>query len=934
MLPSAEKFLCILFKCKQDKHMTPWLHLHSFWHKSGMESHTFLGGLLHAQQVLNKLPPCHELSWNALIIGYSKCSEWENALALYHELQEGEFVQATSYTFVALLKACNQLRDLDTGCLILGEIARTGFLDGDVYIGSSIVDLFANCGSLLKAQELFDKLSVRNVAVWNALIAGYVEHGCDSEALCCYLQMQDEGISADATTFVCTLKACGKTGLTEEGQCLHDHLTKLGLEGESLVGNALVFMYATCGLEEAQSVFEKLVVQTEVSHTSLLTGYVEHGHGEKALNCFQQLKENGIYKDAVTFVCGLKACGSVRAIDKGRELYMEITCMGLERGLFTGSVLIDMYGRCGLLADGRDVYDQLLERDVVSWTTLILGYVENGLCEEALEFYEQICAEGLPLGSVTFACTLRACGILGALTKGQEIHCFVVKLGLIDRDCCVDSTIVDMYSKCGLLLEAHDVFNRMLNKTVVAWTSLIAGYVEHGHNKVGFECYERMKLEGVSPSAVTNVCTLRACAYMSALIKGQTIHIDIVKRGMLEEDVYVGSSMIDMYAKCGALGDAYTVFDRLREKDVVSWTALISGYIENEKGKEALSLFQMMESEGMSPVLVTFVCALKACCTLKESSQGQEVHNKILIHGHESELSVCHVLIDMYGRCGLLVEAQNVFNKLKLQDSVSWTALISGYVEHGAHEEVLKCLEKMQSSNACCLDVKIAVCILKACSSTGAEGIGHKVHAEGIRRGLDIDPFLGNALVDMYAKCGSMAEANRVLNKLSVRNVISWTSLIAGYAEVGESEKVIGTLDKMLEENVEPDAVTYVSVLNACSHSGLVERGEMLFLAISHVHGLIASEEHFICVVDLFCRAGLVNKAIALIEEMPYDASNVAWQIVLGACRKWGDVELGKHAFGQAVQLQRLHAAAYVCMYNIYADADASLHGLEKVGVG
>ncbi|KAH7439152.1 hypothetical protein KP509_04G047600 [Ceratopteris richardii] len=693
-------------------------------------------------------------------------------------------------------------------------------------------------------------------------------------------------------------------------------------------------MYAKYGfIPEAQSVFEDLVTQTEVSYTSLMSGFINHGKGHKALECFEKMEEKGMSKDAKAFVCSLKACINTLSIDKGRKLHMEVINMGLERNFIVGSVLVDMYGRCGLLVEACNIFEHLSDRDLISCATLISAYVENGHLEAALQFYDEMFAKGLPLGLVSLACMLRACSILKALAKGQEIHSFMIKIGFMEKECVI-SALFDMYAKCGMLREAQYVFAKMSDKSIVAWTSLIAGYTEQGHSIKAYQCFEQMQSECVYLNDSLFICVLKACAGIGDLCKSQLVHIDIEKRGLLEEDMCIGSSMIDAYAKCGSLASAQKVFDGLFVKNVVSWTALINGYTENGRNEDALFHYKLMEYEGVSPVLVTIICGLKACGALGLACKGQDLHIKAIKYGEDSELSFCHILIDMYARCGLLAEAQNVFEKSMVQDPVSCTALLTGYMEQGSFEEMLECLERLTSNGFLFLDLKIAMCILKACSKTGTIVIGSRIHAEGIRRGLDVDPMIGNIIVDMYAKCGGLAEALMVFDRLTVRNVISWTAMIAGYAEMGECENVILIFEKMLRENIEPDLITYVSVLNACSHAGLVEIGQMLFLSINHNHGLTPSAEHYVCMIDLFCRAGQITKGIVLLEDMPYDISHVAWQIVLGGCQKWGDVKLARHAFEQAIQLYELDAATYICMCNIFSNVGDLEQTFETIGVG
>ena len=276
-------------------------------------------------------------------------------------------------------------------------------------------------------------------------------------------------------------------------------------------------------------------------------------------------------------------------------------------------------------------------------------------------------------------------------------------------------------------------------------------------------------------------------------------------------------------------------------------------------------------------------------------------------------------LLDMYGKCGEIAKAQEVFDKLPFRDAISWTVLMSEYAQHGLGEKALICFERMQDEGFY-PDSIVFSCILKACSSIRSLVKGEQIHAK-IRKQIwqESDSVVGTALVDMYVKCGSLEKAQKVLEELPSKDASSWNALIAAYAQAGEDNVAAGLFCKMVEF-IQPDIITFTILLNACSHSGLLDKGQHFFWSMKYF-GIIATLEHYTCMVDLFGRAGLVEKAVTLINNIPIFDHLPMWVSLLGACHKWGNVRLGRHAFQHAMHLDEGHPAPYVYMSNIEAVA-------------
>lgn len=821
-------------------------------------------------------------------------------------------------SLICILQGCRKKKKLVYAKHVHACVCNNG-LETRGQLENYLVPLFVECGSMLDAQRAFHRLANRNEYSWTSLIQGYMEYGDPEHALELFQDMQEDRVSPNKYTFIALLKACAMLNNIDTGRQIHAQIAQEAPEIDVFVGCALVNMYAKCGsVNEAKEVFEQLPLHSAVAWTTLITGYVDYGLGEEALNCLEKMQLEGICPDLVTFVCSLRACGSTGALNKGRELHAQVFKQGFERGKYVVSTVVDMYAKCGSLSEAQDVFDELMARDIVLWNTLISGYAEQGLVEEVLRCFEQMRMEGILPNSVTYVCTLKGCGRIGAFERGQDLHAQLVKEGL-ERDLVVCNALVDMYSKCDLLGEAYALFDEMPIRNVVSWTALLSGYAKHGLGEEALNCLNKMQLEGVSANEVTYIFCLKACSGLKAIGRGRKLHAEIAQEGF-SVDPYVGSSLVDFYAKCGVLTEAQEVFDELTIRNIVSWNALISGYAEQMHSEEVLMCFEQMRQEGMSPDAVSFSCSLKACSSIGTIDGSRDLHAEIVKEGLDVDPLVGNALIYMYAKCGLLAEAQQVFNHLSVPDVAAWTAFIGGYAEHGLDEEVIMSLENMQLEGIC-LDAVTVVCSLKGCGIIGAERRGRKIHSEVAKDGFDEDPSVGNALVTMYAKCGLLIDAEEMFEELPRRDIVSWNALIAGYACLGESRPVFKMFERMRDEGVWPDSITLLSVLTVCSHEGLVDEGQTFFqAAVNQECCMNLSTQHYNCMVDILGRAGQLDEAVAVVEGLPCQPNLVTWSTVLGACRKSGSIVHGRQAFELAMRFDENQAVPYVLMVNIYSD--------------
>ncbi|KAJ7296677.1 hypothetical protein O6H91_Y107200 [Diphasiastrum complanatum] len=925
---SCNDLYVLLQSCIKQRNLAVGRRVHALIVKCGLESNTFLGNHLirlfsscgslnEAYQIFCSFSEPDINIWTAIISAYSRHGHIEEALRLYTELQHS-ILKPNDFIYVAVLKACAISAALARGRIVHLHIKKTGYAK-NMFVGGALIDMYTKCKCLVEARQVFDGLTAKDVVLWNAMITGYAQNGCGQQALQLFWEMLKEGIKPNRVTFVSTLRACSLEENMQHCKLIHDQVVKNGFTYDLFVANSLITMYAKGGmLELAEEVFHKLPNRDIVSWNAMITGYIQHGNAGQALQQFEIMQHSGILPDSITFVNVLKACGSISNLEAGKLIHAQIVGSNLGVNVYISSALIDMYAKCGSLEKARLVFDKLSKRNIVSWNAMIGGYAQHSYGEKALQLFHAMHQEGLKPNSSTFVSTLRGCGSIGAIEQGKLIHHQIIENGL-ELDVCVGSRLVDMYAKCGILDKALEVFEKLPKRDLICWNAIIAGYMQQGLGQQALSLFKRMKQERVSPDAITYVSILKACGSVKALEAGRMIHVDVIK-DELESNLFVGSTLVDMYMKCGILDEAQHVFDNLEGKDVVSWNAIIVGYVQNGHGQQALKLFHKMLQDGFKPNDITFFSALKACGNIGDLSQGKLVHDLIL----KNDMKVDEIggsLVGMYAKCGSIEEAHKVFISLP-RTVILCNAMIAAFAQHGLGQQALQTFKNMQEEDLRPNSVTFAN-ILKACSGLVAIDEGKLIHAQIVKSGLEVDVFVANSLVDMYAKCGSLNKARQVFDKLvGKRDVVSWNTMIAAYAQHGFGQEAIQLFHRMLDEAYKPNDVSFLSVLSACSHASLLDEGFCIFKSMSEKFDVTPRMQHYACMVDLISRNGNLFQAEDFISNMPFEADTSVLMSLLGACRTYGNIEVGRRTFESLVKLDCENASAYVLMSNIYASAD------------
>ncbi|KAH6794154.1 Tetratricopeptide repeat superfamily protein [Perilla frutescens var. hirtella] len=479
------------------------------------------------------------------------------------------------------------------------------------------------------------------------------------------------------------------------------------------------------------------------------------------------------------------------------------------------------------------------------------------------------------------------------------------------------TNVIKSYFEAGLVDEARNLFDEMPDRDVVAWSAMISGYTSCNRHTAAWTTFRDM-LNDVQPNDFTFSGVLKACKGMSSLSCGAVAHGLTLRHGFLSS-IYVSNALVDMYAGCCSdMGRARAAFEEIGVKNSVSWTSLIAGYTHLGDGYGGLEVFRKMllEEGELNPYNVSI--AIRACTSIGSHAFGKQIHAAVLKHGFESNIPVMNSVIDMYCRCISLSDADRCFHEMIERDIITWNTMIAGCEKldpHGALSLYSSLMFEGLLPNCFTFTSVVA-----AVANIAVLGVGEQVHGGIVRRGLEDDVGVANSLIDMYAKCGSIASSCKIFRAMhSKKNVVSWTSMMVGYGSHGHGKEAVALFDKMVRSGVRPDRIVFVAVLNACSHTGLVDEGLQYFKSMVNEYTITPDQEIYGCIVDLLGRAGRLKEAYELIEAMPFMPDESVWGAFLGACKAHKLAELGNLVASRVLNLRPSVSGTYVALASIYA---------------
>lgn len=703
------------------------------------------------------------------------------------------------------------------------------------------------------------------------------------------------------------------------GLRLHAHLTKMGLSEDPAHRNHFVSLYSKCKLfRYARKLIEENPEPDLVSWSSLISGYVQNGLGKEALLAFCEMHKMGIKCNEFTFPSILKACASTKDFVLGNQVHGVVVVTGFESDVYVANTLVVVYAKCGYLVDSRRLFDEIPERNVVSWNAVFSCYTQSDSFREALGLFQEMVCSGSRPDEFSLSTILNAATGLGDINQGKKIHGYLVKLGY-ESDPFSSNALVDMYAKAWVLEDAIAVFENIAEPDIVSWNALISGCVFHEYYYRALELLAQMKRSGLCPNMFTLSSALKSCSALGLQGMGVQLHSILIKMDSVM-DSHVSVGLIDMYCKCGLMKDAEILYNLMPEMDLIALNAMISGYSQNGEDGEAVNLFAEMYNQRMEFDPATLLAVLNATAGLQNVNVCRQIHVLIAKSGYQSDNFVLNSLIDSYGKCSHVGDASRVFEECPNPDLPSFTSIITAYAQYGQGEEALKLYLNLLE-----MDLKpdsfVCSSLLNASALLSAYEQGKQIHVHVLKLGFMSDVFSGNSLVNMYAKCGSIEEAGRAFYEIPNRGVVSWSAMIGGLAQHGHGKEALQVFDEMLKDGVSPNHVTLVSVICACNHAGLVDEAQKYFETMKEEFGIEPTPEHYACMIDVLGRAGKLDGAMNLVDKMPFEANASIWGALLGAARIHKNIELGQHAAEMLFTLEPEKSGTHVLLANIYASA-------------
>ncbi|KAL6198865.1 hypothetical protein ACLB2K_028653 [Fragaria x ananassa] len=778
--------------------------------------------------------------------------------------------------------------------------------------------MYSKFGRIGYARKVFDDIPERNEASWNTMMSSYVRVGLNSDSVRFFCEMVGCGVRPSGFVIASLVTACDKAGsMFCEGLQVHGFVVKSGLLCDVFVGTSVLHFYGTYGVVlNARKIFEEMPEKNVVTWTSLIVGYSSGGDLGEVMSIYKHMRREGVCCNDNTLAIVFSTCGALGDELLGEQVLGDVVKLGLQSSVSVANSLISMYGSFGNVGEACYVFIHMDERDTISWNSIISANVQNGLCKESLRFFHRMRHVNKEVNSITVSTLLGVCGSTDNLKWGSGIHGLAVKLGM-ESNVCVGNTLLSMYSEAGRSEDAELVFERMTEKDIISWNSMLACYVQNEESQNSLKHFAEMLRMRKPINYVTLTSALSACSNLEFLVEGEILHAIAVIAG-LNDNLIVGNALVTMYGKLSKTREAAKVLQTMHKRDQVTWNSLIGGYAENKEPDEVITAFKLMRKEGTPANYITIINVLGAFLIPSDLlAHGMPIHALIVSTGFESEKYVQSSLITMYAKCGDLNSSNSIFSGLTVKNSIAWNAIIAANANH-VLEEALKLVLMMGRAGVDFDQFSLSVA-LSVSADLAMLVEGQQLHGLVVKLGFDTDHYITNAAMDMYGKCGEMEDVLKILPSPTIRSRLSWNILISSFAKHGCFEKARESFHEMVGLGVKPDHVTFISLLSACSHGGLVDDGLAYYNAMITEFGVQPAIEHCVCIIDLLGRSGRLSDAENFIKDMPVPPNDLVWRSLLAACKTHRNLELGRKAADHLLELDPADDSAYVLFSNVCA---------------
>ncbi|KAL0842812.1 hypothetical protein Bca101_016057 [Brassica carinata] len=767
-----------------------------------------------------------------------------------------------------VIKVCASVSELRSGRALHGCVAKLGHLSCNE-VSKSVLNMYAKCRRMDDCKKMFGQMNSVDPVVWNIVLTGLSHSCCAQETMRFFKGMvfEDEP-KPSSVTFAIVLPVCVRLGNPYNGKVLHSYVIKIGLEKDTLVGNALVSMYAKCGfvLPDACTAFDSIAGKDVVSWNALIAGFSENNMKAGALRLFSMMVKEPVEPNYATVANILPVCASMDksiAYGSGRQIHGYVVQRSwLQTHVNVCNSLVSFYLRIGRIREAASLFTMMGSKDLVSWNVVIAGYASNCEWDKALRLFRKLVHKGdVSPDSVTIVSILPVCAQLTNLTIGKEIHCYILRHAHLLEDTSVGNSLVSFYARFGDTNAAYWVFSLISKKDIISWNAILDSYADSPKHSQFVNLLHHLFDEAIIPDSVTVLSIVKFCTNVLGLGKVKEVHGYSIKAGLLqdEEEPMLGNALLDAYAKCGNVEYAQRIFEGLSKKrTLVTYNSMLSGYV---------------------------------------NSGSQD-------------------------------DAQLLFSEMSTTDLTTWSLMVRIYAESCCPSEAIDVFREIQARGMRPNTVTI-MSLLPVCAQIASLHLVRQCHGYIIRGGLG-DIRLKGTLLDVYAKCGSLKNAYSVFQLEAHRDLVMLTSMIAGYAVHGMGKEALMIYSHMMDLGIKPDHVFITTLLTACCHAGLIQDGLQIFDSIRTVYGMKPTMEQYASVVDLLARGGRLDDAYSFVTEMPVVPNENIWGTLLRACITYNRMDLGRLAANHLLEAESEDIGNYVLISNMYA-ADGKWEGVKEL---
>lgn len=684
--------------------------------------------------------------------------------------------------------------------------------------------MYSKCAVAGHALKLFDEMAEKNLVSWTSMISGLVKNNEHDMGLELYKEMTRSGFCPNEFTLASVLSACTLIQAITFGHCIHSIALKLRLDRNPFVGGSLLLMYAKWGnIEAAELVFECIGYRDLACWNAMVEGYALNGYGYDAMRTITIMHQNGLIADQFTYISALKGCLTMGNLSFGQQIHCLIIQNEFENNTSVMNSLTDTYFRIGMKDSGVKVFSKTQEKDIVSWNTVISGFVQEEDEKQVVDLFSNMLLSGLKPNKVTLSVIFRLCGAKDDLLLGLQFFCFAYHLGYLD-DVLVVNSLINMFSKCSVVESAYFLFSSLATRNLVTWNEMIQSYNLNGYGLEALQLFHGMVVLGIEPDEFTYSNVLGACQGNQKTC--EQIHAKVIKSGF-DSCSFVCSSLINAYSSLGLVGSSFKIFQDIRTVDLVSCGAVISAFLKQGFCSEALSLVNSLRETGQKPDEFILGSAINACANIALLNQTKCFHSLVIKAGYEKHFCVGSAAIDAYAKCGDINSSKQVFNSVSRDDdAILFNTMISAYSHHGLITDAIELFEKMKCANLYPTHATF-VAVISSCSHLGLVEQGQHFF-DSISSVYGMYPSKDNfaCFVDLLARNGLIEKAKDVIENMPYEPWPAiWRSLLSGCRIYGN--KKIGELaaEQILKLMPNNDGA-YVLLSNIYAEDGRWEDAE------------------------------------------------------------------------------------------------------------